>query len=353
MIWVTAFADSLLYVAFSYVAGSIVLQFVPDSKKPMIHTSKALLLSSVTGIALFSAAPVIELSFLLKNDEEWMTVFQTVILDYRVGQGWGITVLLSLLLWLAIYFKGSRYTQAYLALLLILAVGFYSHVSTLSPWAGFISHSIHFLALTLWAGVLLHVAWFSRNGQNWDRFLKWFTPFAVVCVLVLLASGVILMLFFIEPADYVNSWVLPYGQMLLLKHLSILPLLIAALINGFLNKRRILDVLWLRVEVVLLFMVFVFTAIMSKQAPPHNINNTLRSVGTAPFVEWLKGEQYIPINASLALSLNSVLLLALSMLFLGMMLLNFYRQLTPWLSLLFGTVFLITAYAGLMLVVSF
>lgn len=353
MTWITAFADFLLYAAFAYVVGFIVLQFVPDSKKPAVHTSKVLLLWCMTGIALFSAMPVIELCRLLDTGEGWLTVFLTVIRDYRVGQGWGAMVLLCILLWLTFYFGGSRYIQTYFALLLVLAVGFYSHVSTLSPWTGFASHSIHFLAMTLWAGVLLHVAWFTENGQNWGRFLKWFTPFAVICVSVLLISGVILMLFFVEPSDYVNSWVLPYGQMLLLKHLSILPLLVAALINGFLTNRHNVDVLWLRVETALLFMVFLFTAIMSREAPPHDVNNTLRSVGVAPFVELLKGEQYIPLNASWTLSLNGVMLLVLSMLFLGMMLLNFYRKVTPWLSLLFGTVFVITAYVGLMLIVSF
>ena len=352
----TAFADFLLYAAFAYVAGFIVLQFVPDSKKPAVHTSRLFLLLCVTGIAVFSSMPVIVLCRLLDTGEGWLTVFPTVLLDYRVGQGWGITVLLSLLLSLTFCFGGSRsrYTQACFALLLVLVAGFYSHVSTLSPWAGFISHSIHFLAMILWAGVLLHVAWFSENSQNWNRFLKWFTPFAVICVSVLLTSGFVLMLFFVEPTDYVNSWVLPYGQMLLLKHLSILPLLMAAFINGFLNKKQSFAVvMWLRIETALLFFVLLFTAIMSKEAPPHDVNNTLRSVGVAPFVELLKGEQYIPLNASWTFSLNGGMLLVLSMLFLGMMLLNFYRQMTPWLSLLFGTVFVLTAYVDLMLIVSF
>ncbi|RNF40105.1 copper resistance D family protein [Planococcus salinus] len=353
MMWISAFADCLLYAAFAYVAGFVVLQFVPDSKKPVVHTSRLFLLLCVTGIALFSAAPIVELAAFLNDGEGWLTTFLTVLLDYRTGQGWVITVLLCILLWLTFYFEGPRLTQASFALLLAVTVGFYSHVSTVSLWAGSISHFVHFTAMSLWAGILLHIAWASKDNGNWSRFLGWFTPFAISCMAVLLASGIVLMLFFVEAADYVDSWVLPYGQMLLLKHLSIFPLLVAALINGILSRDRPFDMRWLRVEAVLLFFVFLFTAIMSKEAPPHDVSATLRAVGTAPIVELLKGEQYMPLNASLTFSVNGILLLGLSILFIGMMLLSFYRQATPWLSLVFGTAFIVTAYVGLLLVVSF
>ena len=61
----TALADFLLYTVFSYLAGSVVLKFIPESKKPGIIESKTTLLLCVAGILLCSMAPVIELAAFL------------------------------------------------------------------------------------------------------------------------------------------------------------------------------------------------------------------------------------------------------------------------------------------------
>jgi len=349
----TAVADFLLYTVFAYLAGSVVLKFVPEDRKPRIAESNYLLLGCVAGIVIFSLAPVMELVAFLKNEESWAGTFITVLIDSSTGHGWLVTLGLSILLGVAIYFNTSKYNQAYYLILLLLVIGFFSHVASLSLWAGFASHSIHFFFMAIWTGVLLHVAWFTKDGTNWPRFLAWFTPYAIFCVAALIASGIFIMLYFVELADYANSWALPYGQMLLLKHLSIIPLLAAAFINGFLTKRRAFSAVWLKVESLLLLVVFFFTAFMSKQAPPHNIDYTFQMEGAAPLVTWLKGDQYIPIAAALDWSTNGILLLCIGVLLLGMMIFSAYRQVSSWLSFLFGTGFIVTVYIGLMLNVSF
>ncbi|MDN7241884.1 hypothetical protein QWY14_08755 [Planococcus sp. N028] len=349
----TAIADFLLYTVISYLAGSVVLKFIPEAKKPRISESKTLLLICVAGVALFSLAPVIELVVFLKNGEGWAGTFWTVLIESSAGHGWLVTLALSLLLGFAIFFNTSKYNQAYYLILLILVIGFFSHVASLSLWAGFASHSIHFFFMAIWTGVLLQVAWFSTDSTNWPRFLVWFTPFAIFCVAVLIASGLFIMFYFVELENYADSWVLPYGQMLLLKHLSIVPLLAAAFINGFLHRGRAFNVKWLRIESLLLLLVFLFTAFMSKQAPPHEINYTFRAEGAAPLVQWLKGEQWIPIDATLAWSVNGIAFLIIGLLLLGMMVFSSYRQVSTWLSFLFGTGFIVTVYIGLMLNVSF
>ncbi|TWT03432.1 copper resistance D family protein [Planomicrobium sp. CPCC 101079] len=353
MITFTAIADFLLYTVFSYLAGSVVLKFVPEDKKPRISESKALLLICVAGTALFSLAPLIELTVFLENGEGWIGTFLTVLLESGNGHGWLVTVALSLLLGFAIYFDTSKYNQAYYLILLILVIGYFSHVASLSLWSGFASHSLHFFFMVIWTGVLLHIAWFSIDDSNWARFLSWFTPYAVFCVAALIATGVFIMFYFVEPESYANSWVLPYGQMLLLKHLSIIPLLAAAFINGFLNKGRLLDRTWLKVESLLLFFVFLFTAFMSKQAPPHEIHHTFQAEGAAPLVVLLKGEQSIPFDASLDWSVNGIVLFVIGILLLSMMVFSSYRQVSSWLPFLFGTGFIVTVYIGLMLNVSF
>ncbi|MBT2569297.1 CopD family protein [Planococcus sp. ISL-110] len=349
----TAFADVLLYIAFSYLAGSIVLQFVPADRKPTLSTSKVLLLLSTAGIVLLSFGPVYELAVFLQSTQGWSESYLNAITGFRVGQGWLITLLLSIILAVAIYLGGSRYIQALYLFLLILTVGFYSHVSTLDLWAGFALHSIHILFTSIWAGVLLHVAWFAKDGTNWRRFLAWFTPFAFFCVAAVIGSGIVIMFFFVAPSDYANSWALPYGQLLLLKHLSIIPVLLAALINGFLNKEKVFQQAWLKVESILLLIVFVLTAFMSKQAPPHDINDTLRIEGGGWLIEALAGPLYIPLSAGMDWTLNGSLLMGLSLLLLALMLVGFSRQLNAWLSLLFSIGFIVSFYAGLMLNLSF
>ena len=349
MIFFTAFFDFLLYLAFAIVTGSIVLKFIPNSHKPEIREPRGLLIASVIGIALFSLAPVIELQVFLGGG---IDTFLNVLFNYRTGHGWVITAMISLLLGITVYFQGSKYMAACYTLALILAVGFFSHASTVNLWGGFISHTIHFLVLVLWAGVLLQVAWFSKGGQ-WERFLAWFTPFASACVAILLISGFIIMLFFVAVADYGNSWVLPYGQLLLLKHLSIIPLLLAAAINGFLNKKRLYQQAWLKAESVLLLVTLALTAFMSKQAPPHDVNDTFRSEGAAPFIEALKGPLYIPLDAVPAFSMNGLLLLGIAFICLVMVPLSYKRSLPASFSAAFGIGFIASAYCGLMLSTNF
>jgi putative copper resistance protein D len=353
MIFFTALSDVLLYLVFSYIIGSIVLGWVSKTRKPEIRDSRTLQLASVAGIALFSLAPVIELTAFLNNGQGWFSSFFRVLIDFRVGNGWVLTLLFCILLGLTVFYGGSPHMRAFYTVLLVLIVGFFSHVSTVNLWAGFVSHSLHFLAMALWIGVLLQVAWFAQNDSNWSRFISWFTPFAISCVAVLAISGVIILLFFVAPEDYVKSWVLPYGQMLLLKHLTIIPVLAAALINGLLNRKGVYERAWLRVEFLLILLVFAFTAFMSKQAPPHEINATFRSEGAAPFIGWLKGPQYIPINGTFDFSLNGILLIVIGVMCLAMMPLSYKKQLPAWLSVVFGLSFVVASYVGLMLNTAF
>ncbi len=161
------------------------------------------------------------------------------------------------------------------------------------------------------------------------------------------------MLFFVAAADYSSSWVLPYGQLLLLKHLSILPLLLAAAINGLLNKKRAYEKAWLKAESMLLFVTLALTAFMSKQAPPHDVNDTFRAEGAAPFIEAFKGPQYIPIDATPVFTLNGSLLLGIALVFLMLIPLSYKRSLPAGISVLFGICFIAAAYSGLMLSVTF
>ena len=85
----------------------------------------------------------------------------------------------------------------------------------------------------------------------------------------------------IDVNEYGDAWMLPYGQALLVKHLTIIPVLFFAFINGFWIKRKlkrqepINPIPWLKFESVLLFFTFVSTGVLGQQEPPHSIETTL------------------------------------------------------------------------------
>ena len=43
----------------------------------------------------------------------------------------------------------------------------------------------------------------------------------------------------VDLKDYPDSWMIPYGQALLIKHLLIIPLLVYVLINSILMKKKL------------------------------------------------------------------------------------------------------------------
>ena len=353
MMLFTVVSDFLLYAVLSFLAGVIVLKFVPQQRKPEIAVSKSMILIAIAAIPVLSAAPVIQLAGLLADDAGFGSALWTAIIDFQIGQSFAFSILLAFFWFGATVVNSSKYIEAFWFLLVVLNIGFGSHAASLEFIPGVLGHTLHLLSLTLWAGVLILITWFSPALTNWRSFLKWFTPFAFAMVAILLVSGFAVWLMFSKPADYAASWVLPYGQMLLLKHLSILPLLAAAVLNGFGNKRKEPSRQGLKLETFMLGLVFLFTAVMSKLAPPHNVTSTLLTEGPAPFIETLSGKLLLPIAPQLVLSLNGGLLLLVGLLMLALMIMSFYRKMPLWLSGLFGFGFVAALYVGLMMNMNF
>lgn len=353
MILLTIISDFLLYVIASFLAGVVVLQFVPEHRKPVITVKKSAVLLGIALIPILSAPPTIQLIGLLMDNASFGPALWTTISEFQVGQSFALSILLSFFWFGTTAVGSSKYIQAFWFVLTIINMGFGSHAASIDFIPGLLSHTLHFLSLTLWAGVLIIVTWFSPRLTNWRSFLKWFTPFAVGMMAIILLSGFAVWLLFSKPVDYVDSWVLPYGQMLLLKHLSILPLLVAAFLNGFGNRAKEPSRNLLKLETFMLGLVFLFTATMSKLAPPHIVNNTFLTEGAAPFIEALNGEQFLPIIPQLVLSVNGILLLLIGALSIGLMIMSFFKRVPLWLSFVFGLGFVISVYLGLMMNLSF
>jgi copper resistance protein D len=347
--------ELITYLLFSILIGHVSLQFVSPEKKPSIHTSKKLLLSCVLGIILFTFGPLLQVVTYFGGSVGVAQTLFSVLFTFEIGKAWIAIVWCSILLWLAIYLESSKYIQAILLFLMVLSIGYASHVASLSFWTGFTSHTVHFLAVTLWAGFLIQVSWFSKDSTNWGKFLRWFTPFAVSCMIVILISGVIVMLFVIDIKDYINAWVLPYGQMLLLKHISIIPLLAFAFINGILvrkiRKTPTFDPRpWVKVESVIVLIAFFFTGILGTLSPPHDINLTVKSEGAANWVINLLGSSIkIPVNLQLIGSFQGIVAFTFGVLFFIMIFLSFYKKKTPILAVFLALCSIISTYLGLML----
>ncbi|WP_026564123.1 copper resistance D family protein [Bacillus sp. UNC41MFS5] len=342
------------YLLYSILVGHVALQFVPETNKPKINIPVPVLLLSTLGIIIFSLGPIAQTVSYFQGGVGLPLAIKSVLLDFQVGKAWIFIGFMATFLYLAILLKGSKYVQTILLLLMILAVGYSSHSASLSFWPGLLSHSTHFLIITLWTGILIHVAWFSKEWSNWSEFLRWFTPFAVFCIIIIIISGIYLMLFVVEPRDYVQTWVLPYGQMLLLKHISIVPVLVFALINGVLS-RKVLKLPtfnpkpWVKAESVILLLVFYFTAVMGTLSPPHEVEFTVKSEGASKWVEWLLGKNILStLQLDLVPSIQTGLLIIVSILFLLMIIISF-KRVKPILGVLFGVGFIVALYFGLIL----
>ena len=342
------------YLLFSILVGHVALQFVPESNKPKIEISKSALLLCTIGIMIFSIGPIVQTVSYFQGGVGLALAIRSVLYDFQVGKAWFVIGFMATFLNLTILLNGSKYLKAFFILLMILAVGYSSHVASLSFWEGLVSHSTHFLMVTLWTGILIHVAWFSKEQPNWSRFLRWFTPFAVFCIIIIIFSGIYLMLFLVEPKDYVKAWVLPYGQMLLLKHISIIPVLVFAFINGVLSRKALKlpsfnPKPWIKADSIILLIVFYFTAVMGTLSPPHEVEFTVKSEGASKWVEWLLGKEIVSaLPLHLVPTFQTVLQFVISILFLVLILISF-KKVKPILGVIFAVGFIISMYFGLIL----
>jgi putative copper resistance protein D len=347
--------EYVTYMLFSYLTGYVLLQFVPKVNKPTIQASKQSLLLSVLGIVILTFFPVLQVISFFSTDGLLSLTAYSILTEFQVGIAWLYGSFFAVFLWMIIYVEGSKYLQALFLLLMIFSVGYASHASTLNLWTGLLSHSIHFLTITIWVGVLLHVGWVARKVENWHSFLRWFTPLSIVLFFITTVSGILLMFFVIEPRDYANAWVLPYGQMLLLKHISIIPVLAFAFINGFLSRKTKQDSgfdakKWVQAEMVILMIVFFITGVLGTLAPPHQVNATVIQEGAAFWVELLLGHEVVaPFSVNFSAGFQGLLLLSIAMIFLAMIVISFYKRVSAWIALVFGIIFIIATYLGLMM----
>ncbi|MFE8699904.1 copper resistance D family protein [Cytobacillus sp. FJAT-54145] len=362
MMILTIFSETLLYLCFSILIGAFLLSLITNSHKPDIKVPKGVMMASIGGIAIFSFVPLLSLIFHLYEDLGFLTTFHSVLFTFEVGKAWIFTYIVANFLFIFVVWIDYRKNPFYamiglsITLLLLLALGWASHASSLDQWKGFLTHTAHFTAVCVWVGVLIVTSWFSINHSNWSSFLRWFRPLAMICFTATVLSGLVLMSLVVEFKEYPTSWSISYGQALLIKHLLVIPLIAYAFINSFLIRKRLqLDstynpIIWTRAESIVVLLIFSVTAALGQQSPPHDIALTIRTEGVSSlFSSIYRGNIYPDFIVQFSLNVMSLSFFALSFVFLALIILSYVKKLSVIVSFYMCFLFVVSGYLALIL----
>lgn len=363
--------ELLLYLSFSVLIGSLLVLVVPKKYRPEVIVSKPVLLICTALIPILSIGPLLRVSLILSNNVGMWVSFRNVLFTFEIGQAWLFTLILAVLLFLllAIIKLDPKEPLIKVALVFIVflafGVGKAGHAASITPWTGFIAHSVHFLAVIIWIGILLVIGFRSKHFTNWPSFLKWFTPLSIVCVSITFIAGYFLMEIDIQSyndqnafilTEYANGLVVNYGQALLLKHLFFIPILLFAFLNGVVLKKCLAKhsnvniARFLRIEGIYALIVFGITAFMGQQYPPHQVDKLIQSDGVSPLFELFYQNAIDPtIQVNWELTGDSLIFFTFAFLFLILNIFASIKRFPSYLVIIVGTVVPICMYLGIML----
>lgn len=359
MFYATVVSETLLYFFFAILMGYFILQTRPVQQRPDLSIPPVLLYLAIILIPVLSFFPILRIVLLLSEQLGFSSTLESVLRTFEIGQAWLLTALLTLLLLMFTFIgvKQNRTKLFYISIIcvicLVLAVGWSSHASSLSFWKGFVGHTLHFLAVIIWAGILLNVTFFAKDAANWSAFLKWFTPLAVGCVIILSISGFIIMDTIVPYEQYADIWLVSYGQTLLFKHLFFIPVLLFAVMNGILAKKAAREEFkplpWLRAEGLLLLLIFALTGLLGQQSPPHDLETALRMEGASPIFDALYSGT-IPMDMTVELGGNALSLTfgMMSIIFACLMIVFFLKKSSAAAAFLFSLLLVAACYMSLM-----
>lgn len=350
----------LLYVCFSVLVGSFILLLVPSKSRPDIKIPKRLLLLSAVTLPVFAFIPVLDITLYIAPRLGLFESLKIVLTTYTVGTAWDFTLLGSIVLVLLIAFARSTEKSSFAilgALLtfgIMLTIAWSSHASSINAIVGIISHFIHLAAVSIWVGILIIIGWCSVNHKNWLNYLSWFSMLAFGCLFATAFSGLLMTDALVD--NYIDSWMVSYGQGLLIKHLFLLPVVFYALVNGFIVKYKISKdaafnpIPWIRLEGFILFVIFMITAVFAIQSPPHG--HYLTSDAVSPLFR-LFHDDLIDAGSTIGFVVNisTVAFFFLSILLVGLMVISFFKKASITVSFLLSCLFVTSIYLMLMVTV--
>ncbi|MGE7824213.1 copper resistance D family protein [Paenibacillus sp. NPDC093718] len=289
-------SEPFLYVAYAILAGITVLSLVPKAYKPDISVPAWLGPVAAGAIIVFGFVPLLQIMMFFKDDIGFWKSFNSIMFKFSEGERYAwilvLSILLAILTMIVRRKPGSvvRWLMPVALLGIAVAMSSFNHAASLFESTGQLAFFGHFTAMAIWTGTLLITGWFSTDQSRWSAFLRWFHPTAIICVIIVIGSGLFLMTA-VTP-EPINSWTLSYGQALLVKHILILPLLVFAFVNGHLVKRKLRrdsgyhPVAWARSEGVLIWLIYIVTGYMNQQPAPHEVIDTLALYGPAASFVW-------------------------------------------------------------------
>lgn len=158
---------------------------------------------------------------------------------------------------------------------------------------------------------------------------------------------------FVVP-DYMNSWLISYGQALLIKHLFIIPLLLYAAINSIFIKKRLRKSTdfnpkpWAKLESVIILFIFSATAVLGQQSPPNEVS-ILPGNTSKLFTLIYHGQIQREMTVQLSLNATSTTFIALAFLFGILMIISFIKQAPAIMSFFMSVLLVVCAYFSLIL----
>lgn len=354
MYWIS---EPLLYLGYAILAGITVLAFVPDSKKPIIKFPIWLGPAAAVIVALCAFIPIFQIIMFFKDDVGFAQSFKAVMFSFSEGEKYAWVAVLSLLMAVVTVIHHRRPTarMRWLMPISLLGISFamssFNHAASLFGFKGELAFFGHFTAMAVWTGTLLMVGFFNKGTSGWGAFLRWFHPVAIISVLIVIGSGLYLMSG-VTP-DLINSWVVPYGQALLIKHILIIPLLAFGFINGSLMKRKLerhpafKPAIWTRTEGVILGLIYIATGFMNQQPAPHDVTVALTAADAAEPFRWFH-QEYTGMPLTFEWSVMGILLFLIGAALCSGMIALFKRSKGAGLVLLCGLGAAVAIYAGVM-----
>lgn len=355
-------SQAILYVCFALLVGTFVLKIVPIQYRPAINVPPKVILWSVTLIPVVTFIPVLNIILYISPRLGFVQATKIVLSTYTVGVAWTFTLLISsilLLVFIASIQQSKTTSKGVSALVLLLLfaliglVAWSSHAGTINIALGTTSDFIHLAAVSIWVGTLLVIGWYATDTSNWSAFLTWYSVLAITCLGATAVSGFLLVDVLVD--EYINAWMISYGQGIFLKHLFIIPLVFYAAFNGFFVKYKLTTdptynpVPGVKIESIILITIFVLTAIFSQSSPPHGYYLTKEAI--SPLFKIFHDTSEITANSYLKFKPSGI---AIAFVFASMILfvaniVAFVKRAPVWLMFIISTCFVLSIYSTFML----
>lgn len=363
----------LLYISLSLLMGIMLSKSIFATRMPKYNIPKSVIYIVLAGIVCFSFIPALAIILNMSATMNLSAAVTTVLFEFNVGLAWMFMLLVIVVL--VFFFKYNLYEDKKAArfglfFIVILAVvqSFAGHAFEQAGVWGMTIHTLHLLAVMVWSGLLLILGMFTVGKVDWKSVLSWFTPLALISIIVLGTTGFLIAdIVSADPGGngrniiqrLADSWMIDYGQALLFKQLLLGAIIGFGIINGIVFRNRLkhdptLQIQqWLRMEAILILLVMAITGFMSEQAIPTQIDTIINQEGASVLYQSLV-EGDVPAEAIVTLSLNmtNIVPLIFALVFFTGMIVVAKLRLHASLSFAMAICFVMFGYFGLMLLVA-